>query len=254
MLRSRGLRLSKAENTFGIESVVRAERDGDLVHVELQFFPRDQVLPSWLGNPNRVVAVLDDMANTRLPVRAAVPLRDRLRVTVAAPAEVKRFVLRIDGLITGLDSVDVSLQEDDPAFDPAPPPAPAPVVEPPILVDYLAKDFASFKRLILDSIAHELPAMTERHEADVAIAVVEVLAFAADHLSYFQDAVATEAYLQTARRRVSVRRHARLVGYRLHEGCTPRVWMHVEPLTAFELPRGFAVATGSDDAMARRVF
>ena len=254
MLRSRGLRLSKAENTFGIESVVRAERDGDLVHVDLQFFPRDQVLPSWLGNPNRVVAVLDDMANTRLPVRAAVPLRDRLRVTVAAPAEVKRFVLRIDGLITGLDSVDVSLQEDDPAFDPAPPPAPAPVVEPPILVDYLAKDFASFKRLILDSIAHELPAMTERHEADVAIAVVEVLAFAADHLSYFQDAVATEAYLQTARRRVSVRRHARLVGYRLHEGCTPRVWIHVEPLTAFELPRGFAVATGSDDAMARRVF
>ncbi|MBV8749317.1 MAG: hypothetical protein JO103_06355, partial [Candidatus Eremiobacteraeota bacterium] len=64
MLRSRGLRLSKAENTFGIESVVRAERDGDVVHVDLQFFPRDQALPSWLGNPNRVVAVLDDMANT----------------------------------------------------------------------------------------------------------------------------------------------------------------------------------------------
>ena len=31
-----------------------------------------------------------------------------------------------------------------------------------------------------------------------------------DHLSYQQDAVATEAYLGTARRRISVRRHARL--------------------------------------------
>ena len=34
-----------------------------------------------------------------------------------------------------------------------------------------------------------------------------------DQLTYYQDAVATEAYLGTARRRVSVRRHARLLDY-----------------------------------------
>jgi hypothetical protein len=37
--------------------------------------------------------------------------------------------------------------------------------------------------------------------------------------------VATEAYLDTARRRISVRRHARLVDYRLHEGCAARAWL-----------------------------
>ena len=40
--------------------------------------------------------------------------------------------------------------------------------------------------------------------------------------------MATEAYLQTARRRVSVRRHARLVDYYLHEGCNARAWVFVE--------------------------
>ena len=49
------------------------------------------------------------------------------------------------------------------------------------------------------------------------VALVELLAYVADRLSYYQDAVATEAYLGTARRRVSVRRHARLLDYRLHE-------------------------------------
>ena len=50
------------------------------------------------------------------------------------------------------------------------------------------------------------------------VALVELLAYAGDQLSYYQDAVATEAYLGTARRRVSVRRHARLVDYPMHDG------------------------------------
>jgi hypothetical protein len=46
-------------------------------------------------------------------------------------------------------------------------------------------------------------------------------------LSYFQDAVATEAYLGTARQRISVRRHARLVDYAMHEGCNARAWITI---------------------------
>ena len=51
--------------------------------------------------------------------------------------------------------------------------------------------------------------------------------YVGDSLSYRQDAVATEAYLGTARHRISARRHARLVDYRMHDGCNARVWMHV---------------------------
>jgi hypothetical protein len=58
--------------------------------------------------------------------------------------------------------------------------------------------------------------------------LVEALAYTADQLSYQQDAVATEAYLGTARRRVSVRRHARLMDYFMSEGCNARTWVHLQ--------------------------
>jgi hypothetical protein len=92
-------------------------------------------------------------------------------------------------------------------------------------INYLAKDYASFRQLIIDRLALTLPDWKERHAPDLGIALVELLAYVGDHLSYYQDAVATEAYLDTARRRISVRRHARLVDYYLHEGCNARTWV-----------------------------
>ncbi|RMH81600.1 MAG: putative baseplate assembly protein [Calditrichaeota bacterium] len=103
---------------------------------------------------------------------------------------------------------------------------PEPLSGPPI--NYLAKDYSSFRRLMLDRLSAVMPDWQERNPADVGIALVEVLAYAADHLSYYQDAVATEAYLGTARRRVSLRRHARLLDYRLHEGCNARAWVTLQ--------------------------
>src|SRR6185295_17797488 len=81
------------------------------------------------------------------------------------------------------------------------------------VIDYLAKDYASFRQQMLDRMAQTIPEWKERNAADVGVAVVELLAFAADQLSYFQDAVANEAYLGTARQRPSLRRHARLLDY-----------------------------------------
>ena len=102
---------------------------------------------------------------------------------------------------------------------------PEPIEEPDI--NYLAKDYASFRQLILDRLALVMPDWKERHVPDIGIALVEVLAYVGDHLSYYQDAVATEAYLATARKRISVRRHARLVDYNMHEGCNARAWLCV---------------------------
>jgi hypothetical protein len=99
------------------------------------------------------------------------------------------------------------------------PPSPAPEI------NYLAKDYASFRQLFLDRLALDMPAWQERHVPDIGIALVETLAYTADYLSYYQDAVATEAYLGTARKRISVRRHARLVDYRMHEGCNARAFV-----------------------------
>jgi hypothetical protein len=94
-------------------------------------------------------------------------------------------------------------------------------------INYLAKDYASFRQLMLDRMAVLMPQWQERNPADLGIALVELLAYVGDYLSYQQDAVATEAYVGTARRRVSMRRHARLVDYFMHEGCNARVWVQV---------------------------
>jgi hypothetical protein len=96
------------------------------------------------------------------------------------------------------------------------------------VIDYLARDFSGFRTLLLDRLAVTMPQWRERHVPDLGTTLVELLAFRADQLSYQLDAVATEAYLATARRRISVRRHARLVDYRLHEGCNARAWVTLE--------------------------
>ncbi|AFY34128.1 putative baseplate assembly protein [Calothrix sp. PCC 7507] len=108
----------------------------------------------------------------------------------------------------------------------------APICPPPTRIEpdinYLAKDYASFRQLILDRLALNVPDWQERHVPDLGITLVEVLAYVGDYLSYYQDAVATEAYLDTARQRISVRRHARLVDYPMHEGCNARTWVWLE--------------------------
>jgi hypothetical protein len=101
-------------------------------------------------------------------------------------------------------------------------------------INYFAKDYESFRQLILDRLALVMPDWKERHAPDIGVALTEVLAYVGDHLSYFQDAVATEAYLDTARNRISVRRHARLVDYSMHEGCNARAWVCIE--TGSDLP------------------
>lgn len=102
-------------------------------------------------------------------------------------------------------------------------------------IDYLARDYASLRRLILDRMAVLLPAWRERSPADLGVALAELLAYVGDHLSYQQDAVATEAYLDTARSRISVRRHALLVDYEMHDGCNARTWVQIQ-VSADALP------------------
>lgn len=116
-------------------------------------------------------------------------------------------------------------------------------------IDYLAKDYASFRQLILDRLAVVMPEWKERHVPDIGITLVELLAYVGDYLSYYQDAVATEAYLDTARQRISVRRHVRLVDYHLHEGCNARTFVAVETSGDTVIPaRDLSFLTAFDDA------
>jgi hypothetical protein len=111
------------------------------------------------------------------------------------------------------------------------------------LIDYLAKDYASFRQVVGDRMSAILPGWTERNPADVGVMLTEVLAHLGDYLSYEQDAIATEAYLGTAIRRTSVRRHARLVDYFMHDGCNARVWVQLQVGSDLVGPNAVAAGT-----------
>ncbi|ALC25019.1 putative baseplate assembly protein [Streptomyces pristinaespiralis] len=106
------------------------------------------------------------------------------------------------------------------------------------VVDYTARDYESIRRLILDRLALTTPDWVERNPADLQMTLVELLAHTGDRISYQQDAVATEAYLDTARRRVSVRRHVRLIDYPMHDGCNARAFVALEVVRELTLLPG----------------
>ena len=132
-----------------------------------------------------------------------------LTVEVDQPGDFSLYGLRLvrgvldDAVPAGIDpalaSVEFSFKVECPSpFDCAPqtlcPPEAAPTPD----IDYLAKDYATFRRLMLDRMAVVMPQWRERNPADLGVALVEALAYTADQLSYQQDAVATEVYLGTA--------------------------------------------------------
>ncbi len=118
---------------------------------------------------------------------------------------------------------------------------PEPRQEP--LIDYLAKDYASFRQLLLDSLPQLNPDWQERNPADLGMALIELLAYTGDHLSYFQDAVANEMYLDTVRQRLSARRHARLIDYRMHDGRNAWTFVHLATDSNGTVPQGTRLLT-----------
>jgi hypothetical protein len=116
------------------------------------------------------------------------------------------------------------------------------------VIDYMAKDYASFRRALLDFITVRKPDWKERHEADIGLAILEVLAYTGDYLSYYQDAVANEPYIDKARQRISVRRHARLIDYHMHDGASARTWVHfhLDAAASGKLKAGAQILTRLD--------
>src|SRR5215471_14554395 len=73
-----------------------------------------------------------------------------------------------------------------------------------------------------------MPGWQEKHVPDIGVMLTELLASVGDQISYQQDAVATEAYLGTARQRISLRRLGVLVDYAMHDGCNARAWVQLQ--------------------------
>lgn len=102
-------------------------------------------------------------------------------------------------------------------------------------IDYLARDYESFRHTLMTAMAERVPGWQSTSEADHDQVLIDLFAAAADELSDFQDRVMSEAYLATTRKRVSLARHARLMDYHLHEGNQASTWLALE-LAAGQAP------------------
>ena len=69
--------------------------------------------------------------------------------------------------------------------------------------------------------------------ADLGMTVVELMAYAADYLSYYQDAgPGTEGYLDTCLHRISAARHGRLIDYQMGQGRNATAFVHLKAVPA----------------------
>jgi hypothetical protein len=177
---------------------------------------------------------------------------DVLRLTVSAPGDFATYRLhlddaRVDPYFNGIAFSFKAACPQDVDCEPAEPPCPDEPFD--VALDTTARDFWSFRRALLDYASLAYPAWEDRLAADVGVMLVEVLAALGDEHAYYQDRVAREGYLATATQRRSVRRHARLVDYTVHDGLAASTWIDVTvtPGGSGVLPAGYDVSAIADN-------
>lgn len=112
------------------------------------------------------------------------------------------------------------------------------------VIDYMARDFESFKHVLIGAMRDRVPGWEPTSEADLDQVLIDLIAADADELADHQDRVMNEAYFGLARKRVSLARHARLMDYHIHQGNQAGAWLAVEVKADHTVTKGFGVWTG----------
>ena len=117
-------------------------------------------------------------------------------------------------------------------------------------VDYTTKDYESFRQDMIVRLQQKIPEYTDTSESDFGIVLIELLAHGLDILSYYNDRVAREMFLDSALERDSVVSIAtNILGYEVQEN-TPSQFYQVFRITPTDavtlIPKGTQVRTVTD--------
>ncbi len=167
-----------------------------------------RILAGPLTDQIQVVNVVIDPKNDKILQLTIEPIGDYSTYTLNVAYK------NIDPI---LSAIDFKFRPD--CFNNCPPDwkaPPAPRQDP--AIDYLNKDYDSFRHTLMAWMGQRVPNWQPTSEADLDQVLLELFSVAGDELSDYQDRVMNEAYLATARKRVSLARHARLVDYHIHQG------------------------------------
>ena len=96
-------------------------------------------------------------------------------------------------------------------------------------VDYTNRDYAGFRQDMIQRLQQLIPEYTDTSDGDAGIVLIDLLAHGLDILSYYNDKVANEVFLATARERSSVMMIAQgILGYEIQENTPSKVYQVFE--------------------------
>jgi hypothetical protein len=214
--------------------------------------PSGLAVPLVNDLPLSAVRIYSPSGGERLPVVPVKSLqwvivngRDVLRLQTATPGDFSIYRLHIEDarIDRFYNDVRFSFKANCPSdLDCEPLPHECPL-EPPVdfLVDYTARDFWSFRRALLDFASQRYPTWQDRLEADVGNMLAEVMSALGDEFAYNQDRIGREAFFETATERRSLRRHASLVDYHIHDGLGATTWLDFQVNAAGAVTAGTPV-------------
>ncbi|SEO03731.1 putative baseplate assembly protein [Nitrosospira multiformis] len=135
------------------------------------------------------------------------------------------------------------------------------------IIEYRVGNYASFRHALLQSSAEEIelsitvnnitpPIWHPGAHGDLAVQTVEWWAYLADILTFYNERIATQAYLRTADLPESVNRLVRLLGYRPRPGIGAKGVLAALASSSlpFTLPAGFAVQSKPGPGKQPQVF
>lgn len=119
-------------------------------------------------------------------------------------------------------------------------------------------DFAQFRRAMLAALHHhgELAAWRPSDEDDLGVMLLEMWAYVCDVSAFYDEVIAHESYVRTARRRPSLRKLVGLLGYlpRPAVAASVKLAIKAEGRKVVILPRGMGFLSGAFDNEAPQVF
>ncbi len=229
------------------------------------------ILAEITADPPRAGQIFRIAGGSRVP---AGNLPGQVRVTAVAGIDATRLSLRVEP-VGDYSTYTLHLVWDGSRIDPffasigfkfrpgcftndCAPLLPGKPADPGPAIDYLARDYDSFRHTLMVAMAERVPGWRSTSEADLDQVLIDLFAASADELADYQDRVMSEAQLATARKRVTLARHGRLVDYHLHEGNQASTWLALE-ITPGQAPfrlddQTLVVWTGHERPLPESIF
>jgi hypothetical protein len=118
------------------------------------------------------------------------------------------------------------------------------------IIDYTGRDYSGILDALYAQVPEKVPEWADyRNQADFGNVLLQLFAHIGDVLSYYQDRIANESFLSTARTRRSVIDHLKLIGYQMRTASPSATALDVtvpgDTTVAVTLSKGDAFATKS---------